>query len=124
MEPEYLQTLIKKPKKKSHLNGSEEDSLDLKELLKILSQVKNGKLNVRIPITQAGINGKICEVINDIIDINERLVNEICTAEKTIGQKGNLSKRLDLPDLKGEYAVGVKSLNNLITDLTYPMRFH
>ncbi|HEX8377197.1 MAG TPA: HAMP domain-containing protein, partial [Pedobacter sp.] len=122
MEQDYLDTLIKKPTKKPALNGTahEEESLDLKELLKILSQVKNGKLNLRIPITQAGISGKICEVINDIIDINERLVNEICTAEKTIGQKGNLSKRVDLPDFKGDYALGVKSLNNLITDLTYP----
>ncbi|MFD2163552.1 HAMP domain-containing protein [Paradesertivirga mongoliensis] len=120
MEQDYLETLVKKPKKKAHLNGAEDEALNLKELLKILSQVKNGKLNLRVPVTQAGLGGKICEVINDIIDINERLVNEICTAEKTIGQRGNLSKRLDLPDFKGEYAVGVKSLNNLITDLTYP----
>src|SRR5690606_22697334 len=84
------------------------------------SQVKNGKLSARVPITQAGISGKICEVLNDIIDMNERLVNEICTAEKTIGQKGNLSKRVDLPDARGEWAVGVRALNNLITDLTYP----
>src|SRR5690349_18517516 len=110
-----LETLVTtKPQK----NGSskslahDDDALDLKELLKILSQVKNGKLDVRIPITQAGISGKICEVLNDIIDINERLVNEICSAEKTIGQRGVLSKRVDLPDFKGEYAVGVKSLNN------------
>ncbi len=124
MANDYLETIVK-PKKKSSgkvddNKERDDDSLDLKELLKVLSQVKNGKLNVRIPITQAGISGKICEVLNDIIDINERLVNEICTAERTIGQKGNLSKRVELPDFKGEYAVGVKSLNNLITDLTYP----
>jgi hypothetical protein len=79
------------------------DTLDLKELLKVLSMVKNGKLNVRMPVTQAGINGRICEVLNDIIDMNERLVAEISSAEKTIGKKGNLSKRIELTDAKGEW---------------------
>jgi HAMP domain-containing protein/signal transduction histidine kinase/CheY-like chemotaxis protein len=96
------------------------DTLDLKELLKVLSMVKNGKLNVRMPVTQAGINGRICEVLNDIIDMNERLVAEISSAEKTIGKKGNLSKRIELTDAKGEWANGVSSLNNLIEDLTSP----
>ncbi|MHB8207717.1 HAMP domain-containing protein [Mucilaginibacter sp.] len=96
------------------------DSLDLKELLKVLSLVKNGKLDVRMPVTQAGINGRICEVLNDIIDMNERFVAEISSAEKTIGKRGNLSKRIELPDAKGEWAGGVNSLNNLISDLTSP----
>jgi HAMP domain-containing protein/signal transduction histidine kinase/CheY-like chemotaxis protein len=107
-------------KKTPHLNGTDEGSLDLKELLKVLSLVKNGKLDVRMPVTQAGINGRICEVLNDIIDMNERLVAEISSAEITIGKRGNLSKRIELPDAKGEWAGGVNSLNNLITDLTSP----
>src|ERR1700755_460914 len=87
-----------------------EERLVLKELLKVLSLVKNGKLDVRMPVTQAGINGRICEVLNDIIDMNQRLVAEISSAEVTIGKKGNLSKRIELPDAKGEWAGGVSSL--------------
>src|SRR4051812_47165534 len=83
------------------------DSLDLKELLKVLSLVKSGRLNVRMPVTQAGINGRICEVLNDIIDMNERFVAEISSAETTIGKRGNLSKRIELKDAKGEWASGV-----------------
>lgn len=96
------------------------DSIDLKELLNVLSQVKNGKLHVRMPVTQGGLSGRICEVLNDIIDMNERVVSEISSAEKIIGKAGDLSKRIDLPDAKGEWATGIKSLNNLITDLTHP----
>src|SRR5215217_2365834 len=103
------------------LNGHAiEQSLDLKELLNVLSSVKSGRLNIRMPVTQAGIEGRICEVLNDIIDMNQRLVAEISSAEKTIGKKGNLSKRIELPDAKGEWAEGVTSLNTLITDLTSP----
>ncbi|WP_207428393.1 HAMP domain-containing protein [Pedobacter sp. SYSU D00535] len=114
------QEILLEKENTNHLATELEESLDLKELLNVLSQVKNGKLNVRMPVTQAGISGRICEVLNEIIDMNERLVTEICTAEKVIGKKGNLSKRIELPDARGEWAVGVKSLNNLITDLTYP----
>src|ERR1700704_6729637 len=89
-----------------YLNGNgahADESLDLKELLKVLSMVKNGKLDVRMPVTQAGINGRICEVLNDIIDMNQRLVAEISSAEITIGKKGNLAKRIELPDARGEW---------------------
>jgi methyl-accepting chemotaxis protein len=117
MKQEIMERAVNKTQ---NISEVEDGSLDLKELLNVLSQVKNGKLNVRMPVTQAGISGRICEVLNEIIDMNEQLVTEITTAEKIIGKKGNLSKRIELPEAKGEWAVGVKSLNNLITDLTFP----
>ncbi|MCC8426342.1 HAMP domain-containing protein [Mucilaginibacter sp. UR6-11] len=116
MEP----TLLEPQQKNAPIINGTEDRLDIKELLNVLSLVKNGKLDVRMPVTQAGINGRICEVLNDIIEMNQRLVAEISSAEITIGKKGNLSKRIELPDAKGEWASGVNSLNNLIEDLTSP----
>ncbi|MES2376013.1 MAG: HAMP domain-containing protein [Bacteroidota bacterium] len=112
--------LLAPKQKKARQVNSTTDALDVKELLNVLSLVKNGKLNARMPVTQAGINGRICEVLNDIIEMNERLVAEISSAEITIGKKGNLSKRIELPDAKGEWAKGVNSMNNLISDLTSP----
>jgi len=117
MEQDLLEIPVKNGHHPNHLDG---DPLDVKELLKVLSSVKNGRLDVRMPVTQAGINGRICEVLNDIIEMNERLVAEISSAEITIGKRGNLSKRIELPDAKGEWASGVNSLNNLISDLTSP----
>ena len=101
-----------------HSNGT--DPLDLKELLRVLSLVKNGRLNTRMPVRQAGITGRICEVLNDIIDMNERLVAEISEAEKNIGIKGNLSRRIELADARGDWAAGVSSLIYFISDLTSP----
>ena len=92
-------------------------SLDVRELLKVLSLVKSGKLNVRMPVTQAGINGRICEVLNDIIDMNERFMGEISTAETSIGKRGNLSKRIELREARGQWASGDNSLNNQIKNL-------
>src|ERR1700741_3400407 len=108
MEQDIIDIPLKNGAHSNGLNGTDE-SLDLKELLRVLSLVKNGKLDVRMPVTQAGINGRICEVLNDIIEMNERLVDEISSAEITIGKRGNLSKRIELPDAKGEWASGVNS---------------
>lgn len=115
-----MESILSKPKQKKIASNGIDDHLDVKELLNVLSMVKNGKLDVRMPVTQAGINGRICEVLNDIIEMNERLVAEISSAEITIGKKGNLSKRIEMPDAKGEWANGVNSINNLISDLTSP----
>lgn len=115
-----MESILSKPKQKKIAPNGIDDQLDVKELLNVLSMVKNGKLDVRMPVTQAGINGRICEVLNDIIEMNERLVAEISSAEITIGKKGNLSKRIEMPDAKGEWANGVNSINNLISDLTSP----
>src|ERR1700758_1265197 len=103
MENDVLETILDTAKVNgmngvNGVNGHHAESLDLRELLKVLSLVKNGKLNVRMPVTQAGINGRICEVLNDIIEMNERLVAEISSAEMTIGKRGNLAKRIELPD--------------------------
>src|ERR1700733_14134339 len=117
MKPDVLESLLDET---DVLSAPDSDQLDLRELLRVLSLVKNGKLSTRMPVTQAGINGRICEVLNDIIDLNERLVAEISEAEKTIGKRGNLSKRIELTDARGDWAEGVNSLNNLISDLTSP----
>jgi HAMP domain-containing protein/signal transduction histidine kinase/CheY-like chemotaxis protein len=117
MEDDTIAELLGHTPKTDAFGG---ETLDLKELLRVLSLVKNGKLNARMPVTQAGINGRICEVLNDIIDMNERFISEISSAEVIIGKRGNLAKRIELPEAKGEWANGVNSLNNLIEDLTSP----
>src|ERR1700712_3499191 len=99
MKDSALETLLEQ----TQISGAPDgDTLDLKELLRVLSLVKNGKLIPRMPVTKAGINGRICEVLNDIIDVNERLVAEISSAENIIGKKGNLAKRIELTDARGD----------------------
>ena len=37
-------------------------------------EVKNGNFAVRMPIDEIGLNGKICDTMNDIITLNERMM--------------------------------------------------
>src|SRR5215218_8205513 len=85
----------------SHNGNGHEDSFDKKELLRILTEVKNGNFSSRMPIDETGINGKICDTLNEIISLNEKMMQEFTKAGNTIGKKGKLTQRIEAPSGKG-----------------------
>ena len=97
-----------------------QDDLDSRELLRILSEVRNGNFAVRMPVDQIGLNGKICDTLNDIISLNEKLMLELTKAGNTIGKQGKLTHRVELPYARGSWSNGVDSINGLISDLVHP----
>src|ERR1700739_1815015 len=96
--------------------------LDANDLLTILTEVKNGNFDAKMPINKTGINGKICDTLNEIISMNKKLVKEFSRARSTIGKEGKLNHRIVLPYAQGEWKNGVEDLNSLISDLVYPVR--
>ncbi len=93
---------------------------DDRELLTVLTEVKNGNFKVRMPIDKIGIQGKICDTLNDIISLNEEMMLEFTRAGNTIGKQGKLNQRIEVPSVKGAWSTGVGSLNALIADLVTP----
>ncbi len=115
-----------KIKPKKH-NGSvayvdvEMQSVQMQQLLQVLDQVRNGDFTVRIPANGIGINGKVCDTLNEIISLNEILFHELKKARHTIGKQGHLNHRVELPRYaRGAWNEGVESINNLISDLVHP----
>src|SRR6185295_20224011 len=53
-----------------------DEELDNQLLLRILSEVRHGNFSVRMPIDRVGLQGKICDTLNEIISLNETLVDE------------------------------------------------
>src|SRR5689334_9138875 len=107
----------------SNGNGHSADTADLldhRELLRVLIEVKNGNFSVRMPIDQVGVSGKICDTLNEIISINEKLMGELTRAGNTIGKQGKLTHRVELAYAKGGWSTGVDSINGLISDLVHP----
>jgi len=94
--------------------------VDNRQLFKVLTEVKNGNFNVRMPIDQVGLSGKICDTLNEIISINEKMMQEFTRAGNTIGKQGKLTQRIESPAAKGSWATGIDSLNVLISDLVHP----
>ena len=91
-----------------------------KQLSKVLTEVKNGNFSVRMPIYHDGFNSKISETLNEIIDLNEKMMLEFTKAGKIIGKQGKLTERIPLPKGRGSWHSGVDSLNTLISDLVHP----
>jgi HAMP domain-containing protein/signal transduction histidine kinase/CheY-like chemotaxis protein len=104
----------------AHTRGSHENHLNEEELLRVLTEVKNGNFTVRMPIDQLGLSGKICDTLNDIISLNEKMMLEFTRAGNTIGKQGKLTQRIEIPVAKGSWSTGVESLNALISDLVHP----
>ncbi|MBX9851118.1 MAG: HAMP domain-containing protein [Cytophagaceae bacterium] len=100
-------------------NGKHSPALD-KKLIEVLSQVRNGNFSVRMPMDFTGVNGKICDALNEIIDLNEKMMKEFTKAGKIIGKEGQLNERISVPNAKGDWRKGINSLNILISDLVHP----
>ncbi|MEO5892953.1 MAG: HAMP domain-containing protein [Ferruginibacter sp.] len=96
------------------------DELNTRDLLQVLTDVKNGNFSVRMPIDQVGLSGKICDTLNEIISLNEKMMLEFTRAGNTIGKQGKLTQRIEVPSAKGSWSTGVDSLNTLISDLVHP----
>ena len=100
--------------------AADSEVLDKKELLRVLSEVRNGNFSARMPVDQTGIPGKVCDTLNEIIELNEQLMLELTKAGKTIGKQGKLNHRVELPYARGAWSAGVEALNGLISDLVHP----
>ncbi len=98
----------------------EESILNDAEFLKILLKVKNGNFSQRFPTDQNGIKRSICDTLNEIIDLNERMVFEFQKVGKSIGKQGKLNNRVVLDGARGSWSSCVDSVNTLISDLVHP----
>ena len=126
-----LETIVKKKVKPSKEAGSKarvsferlqgNETVDAVELLNILTEIKNGNFNVKMPINNVGLSGKISDTLNEIISNNKKLIKEFTKAQQSIGKEGKLNQRLILPNAQGEWKTGVEALNALISDLAYPI---
>ncbi|MDP4212702.1 MAG: HAMP domain-containing protein, partial [Bacteroidota bacterium] len=106
------------------LNGNgflPEAALNSRQLLSILSEMRNGNFSVRMPVDLLGLDGKICDTLNEIISLNEALMLELTKAGNIIGRQGNLTHRLVLPQIaRGRWNEGIDSINELISNLVHP----
>ena len=104
-----------------HPSTNGNDELDARQLLHVLSEVKNGNFGARMPVANIGLTGKICDTLNDIISLNETLVEELNLARNTIGKQGKLNHRVTMPrTARGSWETAVGSINTLISDLVHP----
>jgi HAMP domain-containing protein len=103
-------------KKSEKGQGSREANI----LLKTLIAFKKGNFRVRMPVDLVGVDGKIADALNDILDLNQRMVNEFDRVSRTVGKEGKITHRASIGSTSGDWTRCFDSMNSLIGDLVQP----
>ena len=95
-------------------------ALDLRALLHALQAVRSGDFSVRLPGHWTGIDGKIADTFNDIVDTNQRMAVELKRVGQIVGKEGKTRKRAQFGRSSGAWVEMESSVNTLIDDLLWP----
>jgi CheY-like chemotaxis protein/HAMP domain-containing protein len=66
------------------------------------------------------VNGKIADTLNDVIEMNDRLVKELERVSRVVGREGKITQRAAPPVADGAWVSLIESVNTLIDDLAQP----
>jgi HAMP domain-containing protein/CheY-like chemotaxis protein/signal transduction histidine kinase len=96
------------------------DTLDLEQLLTVLTGIRKGDFSVRMPMSKTGLAGKIADTLNEIAELNEDMAQEFERVSLAVGKEGRIAQRATLTGAAGSWAASVSSVNTLIGDLVQP----
>src|ERR1700730_2205043 len=89
-------------------------------LLKTLIAFKRGDFSIRMPVDETGVAGKVADTLNEILELNQKMVNELARISKAVGKDGKITQRASIGSVTGSWAESVESVNSLIGDLVQP----
>jgi HAMP domain-containing protein/signal transduction histidine kinase/DNA-binding response OmpR family regulator len=82
--------------------------------------MQSGNFSVRLPGSQVGVAGKICDAFNTIIDANQRMAQQLEHVGEVVGRQGKTRTRVRFGLSDGAWADMEGSVNALIDDLLWP----
>ena len=76
-------------------SGSDGDgsTLGTTRLLEVLTAFRKGDFSQRMPVDQTGVEGKICDTLNDIIDLSQSQLIEENRVADVVGREGRFTQR-------------------------------
>ncbi|HET6572653.1 MAG TPA: HAMP domain-containing protein, partial [Fimbriiglobus sp.] len=89
-------------------------------LLAALTALRQGRSGARLPPDWTGVAGKVADAFNEVVELNERLADELARLSRVVGKEGKLAQRLSLGDVTGLWRDKLESVNDLIDDLVHP----
>jgi HAMP domain-containing protein/signal transduction histidine kinase/CheY-like chemotaxis protein len=96
------------------------DVLDARLMLKVLSAAKRGESGPRMPEDQTGMAGKVNDALNEVLDLQQKLHEELQRIARVVGKEGRIAVRAGLGDVGGAWAESMEAVNGLISDLVQP----
>src|SRR5260221_1586894 len=95
-------------------------SQEARALLGALTALKQGDSSVRLPVEWTGMQGKIAETFNQVVEMNERMADELARLRQKVGKEGKLKQRAEMSDVRGFWREQIHCVNALIDDLVHP----
>src|SRR5215813_6577594 len=94
--------------------------VQLRELLGVLLEVRDGNFAVRVPGHWTGLLGKIGDAVNDVVSANQRMAEQLGRVGQVVGKEGKTRQRVKFTGHSGAWAEMEESVNTLIEDLVWP----
>jgi signal transduction histidine kinase/DNA-binding response OmpR family regulator/HAMP domain-containing protein len=95
--------------------------LDEGLLLEALLAFRRGDFSARLPSNWTGVEGKIADAFNDVIELQERKARELARVARVVAKQGRIAERASIGDVRGSWAASVDSVNQIIGDLVFPI---
>ncbi|HEY9226644.1 MAG TPA: HAMP domain-containing protein [Gemmatimonadaceae bacterium] len=100
--------------------GKRRRSKGTSNLIAGLRAVADGDLSVTVSADGDEAQAEVAELVNQLIDQQRRVVDELVRISRSVGREGKMRDRARVGGLTGDWAVGVDSVNSLISDLVQP----
>jgi HAMP domain-containing protein/CheY-like chemotaxis protein/signal transduction histidine kinase len=107
-------------KRSSAGRSTDPATLDLEQLLSVLTAVRKGDFSARMSVAKTGLAGKIADTLNEIAELNQGMAKEFERVSLAVGKEGRITQRAALAGAGGSWAASVSSVNTLIGDLVQP----
>ncbi|MGC2033092.1 MAG: HAMP domain-containing protein, partial [Steroidobacteraceae bacterium] len=115
-------SVARRRKNNGHSASSQTRSpeLDLDQLLDVLRAMQAGDFSVRLPGSQVGVAGKICDAFNSIVAANQRIAQQLENVGEVVGRQGKTRTRVRFGLADGAWSDMESSINTMIDDLLWP----
>ena len=94
------------------------ESINRRQLLAALRELRRGDFDVRLPDDLPGVDGQICEAFNDVVSLIGGIGDEVSELRDAVGREGRTKKRLRRGESRGGWSRYVGSVNAMLDDLT------
>ena len=84
---------------------------DMTMILAALAALKKGDGSVRLPAEWTGLPGKVAEAFNDVVELNQRMAEELARLSLVVGKEGKVKQRGSLGDVRGFWKSSIDSVN-------------
>ena len=70
--------------------------IDTNAILTALVALKRGDFSARLPLDWTGVAGKVADTFNEVIELNERMADELERISRVVGKEGKINQRASL----------------------------